>query len=539
MISRVLAVVVVFTMLGNGPALAQCGTESSNCYKLIHYSYGGGTYCHRWYSNSLAYIGVTGSVTGMTQSTINQAAFNAYLEWRSNSILPIYMEGAGADTGGTNCRIAVIDEGLFHSNWDLPNGDTPAAVTLLGTYYSDGVIKYKRTYVRGDNPYFNWRDCTQFSCSAGFDVDLPGVLTHEMGHWWELADVNPPADFVSCGRPTMWGSAVNGDPGTFLRTIEYWDRAAIQSLYDTPTAVVYPFTASPGPTADTLRWEDPYPDPSNEYDIGVSDACWGPFGSIASVTYGDPAVTPDGIHYTFIASAPYQRPYSYELQVPRQLGLAYATSARTSGSTPSPPGFPAAITASAVALASGGAKVSVNWTPSSGTVTAYYVYRHWLHLTDCSVRDRTPWSVFGPFTTTSCIDSFPATGDSLFYRVRAVNSSGGSNLSPEAGVYLAEPLGVSTEARQGGSRIRSVWPNPSRDQMHIAYSLTSPCRARIGVFDIAGRHLGIVVDEPQPAGEHLAVWRGVGSAPRSSNVLFLKLFLDDKPVSGQRITLLR
>ncbi len=123
-----------------------------------------------------------------------------------------------------------------------------------------------------------------------------------------------------------------------------------------------------------------------------------------------------------------------------------------------------------------------------------------------------------------------------FYYARAVNTTGGSDLSNEAGVYLSEPLAVD-EGPRSGSGLRLVSPNPTRGRLQIVYATTATARVRIGVFDIAGREVATVVDEPQAAGEHRVAWGGANLRPAS--IYFLRLYVDGKPIGGRRLAMLR
>jgi hypothetical protein len=56
------------------------------------------------------------SQTPISQSQIGQTVSNAYDNWYFNTALRVYLESAGTDTSGVNCRVAVINDALFSSN---------------------------------------------------------------------------------------------------------------------------------------------------------------------------------------------------------------------------------------------------------------------------------------------------------------------------------------------------------------------------------------------------------------------------------------
>jgi len=80
---------------------------------------------------------------------------------------------------------------------------------------------------------------------------------------------------------------------------------------------------------------------------------------------------------------------------------------------------------------------------------------------------------------------------------------------------------VSLPARE----VFAVYPNPTKGQAQIEYSLRAPSTVRLGIYDVTGRLVREVVNGAQPAGVHKATWDGKGDnghqAP--SGIYFLKL----------------
>ncbi len=78
---------------------AQCGPESSDCYVVSRYNYGGGIYCHRFSSGSYLLYGVLGSITEtpIGNATINQTVFDAYGTWYDDTSFPVFIESAGTE----------------------------------------------------------------------------------------------------------------------------------------------------------------------------------------------------------------------------------------------------------------------------------------------------------------------------------------------------------------------------------------------------------------------------------------------------------
>jgi hypothetical protein len=74
-------------------------------------------------------------------------------------------------------------------------------------------------------------------------------------------------------------------------------------------------------------------------------------------------------------------------------------------------------------------------------------------------------------------------------------------------------------------RLERSFPNPFKPGTSIHYSLPSPLRVRLRVFDVAGRLVRVLVDERQPAGRHQVAWNGCDRHGRAlaSGVYFYRL----------------
>ena len=517
---------------GVGRVQAQCGLELNDCYDFHHYLYQGHAYCWRFPSGTFRQFGVRGSLPGISGDDIGLAAYGAWNEW--NLAVPVGLEYVGPDTSGTKCKFAVINNTLFSSNWG-PATTGATSVTFL-TWNSDSTIKLARTYIRGANPTYDWvLDCTPTpsTCSPLSDMDVRGTITHEMGHWWFLGEVGPPLvpAVEDCDSVTMWFQAINSN--AFKRTVADWDIAGANQLYDSDVSVGPSFMAFPGPSEDTLRWEESDPSGFHNYQLEVSDACWGPHTFLGTVHDGDPAHTPDGRFYTFISPAPYRRPYHYVMT--SNQGSSRTTSNRTQGLTASPPSVPTSVNATVNASAGG---VEVTWAASSGSVDGYYVYRHWLHLTDCDVGRQAPWVTFGPLASTALFDATPSADDSLFYYVRAVNSTGGTGLSNEAGVHLGPFLDVGETTRPGAA-MRIVGPNPTRGIVTLEYDLPEAGEVQISVYDIAGRVVMRPLREWRAAGSHRVEFSVRGVVADGASVYFVGMRFAGQDESGRRVVVLR
>jgi hypothetical protein len=83
-------------------------------------------------------------------------------------------------------------------------------------------------------------------------------------------------------------------------------------------------------------------------------------------------------------------------------------------------------------------------------------------------------------------------------------------------------------------------PNPFSVTTRIRYIVPVDSRVHLGIYDVAGRMVATLVDEPQVAGEHVAVWSGRGrtGTHAASGVYFARLKADGRVIT-ERILLIR
>lgn len=75
------------------------------------------------------------------------------------------------------------------------------------------------------------------------------------------------------------------------------------------------------------------------------------------------------------------------------------------------------------------------------------------------------------------------------------------------------------------SRLEGVVPNPFNPATVVRYSLSAPAHVRLGVYDLQGRRLALLLDGPRDAGRHQVRWDGRDQrgAPAGAGVYFLRL----------------
>jgi hypothetical protein len=87
-------------------------------------------------------------------------------------------------------------------------------------------------------------------------------------------------------------------------------------------------------------------------------------------------------------------------------------------------------------------------------------------------------------------------------------SHAGGNASSRIAKWSEITTGVPEAPTASSFTLAPNLPNPFRASTTISYALTRPGAVRLSIFDVAGRQVATLVDEPQSAGDHQAVWDG-------------------------------
>jgi len=102
--------------------------------------------------------------------------------------------------------------------------------------------------------------------------------------------------------------------------------------------------------------------------------------------------------------------------------------------------------------------------------------------------------------------------------------------------YVAEALPVDESIPRRVTLFEN-FPNPFNPLTTIRYGLPRAGRAKLGIYDLRGRLVSMIVNEEQPAGYHAAVWEGGDHAGRrvSSGVYLYRLVTDDAVVTRKML----
>jgi hypothetical protein len=120
-----------------------------------------------------------------------------------------------------------------------------------------------------------------------------------------------------------------------------------------------------------------------------------------------------------------------------------------------------------------------------------------------------------------------------------VFGNGAAFIGTNAHVFLAKPqcTASATAARMGVPRAGSVLvsPKPFDDRTRLSFTLASPGRVRLDVYDVRGRLVRTLLDAHRTGGTQHVSWDGrlPNGAPGASGVYFYRLEAGGASVTGK------
>jgi hypothetical protein len=100
-------------------------------------------------------------------------------------------------------------------------------------------------------------------------------------------------------------------------------------------------------------------------------------------------------------------------------------------------------------------------------------------------------------------------------------------------------VGVDEVAPPAGTEFLTVTPNPFPGRAEIRFSLTRPGRARLSIYDVAGRLVRRLMDDGRGAGSHTVAWDGLNADGRATpaGIYFVRLETDEREVTRKVVLL--
>jgi hypothetical protein len=107
---------------------------------------------------------------------------------------------------------------------------------------------------------------------------------------------------------------------------------------------------------------------------------------------------------------------------------------------------------------------------------------------------------------------------------------GGVTIEMDRPFYVALP-----EAPTPPLYLSPPRPSPASGAVTLAFSLSTPTRTKLSVFDVRGRQARVVVDADLPAGPHELLWDGNDERgdPVASGIYFVQLQAGDERLIGR------
>ncbi|UCH83657.1 MAG: T9SS type A sorting domain-containing protein, partial [Candidatus Latescibacterota bacterium] len=163
-----------------------------------------------------------------------------------------------------------------------------------------------------------------------------------------------------------------------------------------------------------------------------------------------------------------------------------------------------------------------------------------LSATDDTVEVSLP---VGGFETAGAVASGGVAFHPVFNGVTAVSAQIPGFLTTDAGSVTVQVIGdltgINDDVPPADLVLEQNIPNPFNPVTTIRFSLPSPSRVRLVVYDVKGRHIATLIDERLPAGQRRVAWNGRDSRgnPVSSGVYFYRLKTEDKTLSRKMVLL--
>ncbi len=121
---------------------------------------------------------------------------------------------------------------------------------------------------------------------------------------------------------------------------------------------------------------------------------------------------------------------------------------------------------------------------------------------------------------------------------RVLDAESGSPVEAGArwGANTPEAPAAASSATPEAFALAAAYPNPFLARTAIGYDLPGAAQVELAVYDVTGRRVATLVDEPQAAGRYEAAWNAAGLP---SGVYLVRLSTSGGDSATQRITLLR
>jgi hypothetical protein len=117
-------------------------------------------------------------------------------------------------------------------------------------------------------------------------------------------------------------------------------------------------------------------------------------------------------------------------------------------------------------------------------------------------------------------------GRTYWYRIGAVDREG---------EFYSMPRAITTPHRT--VELHQNYPNPFNPSTRIDYYVPRDVYVTMSVYDVAGRHIRTLVDNPVQTGQHSVVWNGVDARGTSvsSGVYFYRMIAGDKTITRKLV----
>jgi hypothetical protein len=122
-------------------------------------------------------------------------------------------------------------------------------------------------------------------------------------------------------------------------------------------------------------------------------------------------------------------------------------------------------------------------------------------------------------------------GSLLYFALKAVDDAGNESGLSNLALVLVTDVAESEEDPLLPTRtgLVSLWPNPFNSEVRIEYEVGTPTLVELGVYNVLGRRVAVLVNQPVSRGRYSVAWDGTDNrgSPVASGVYFCRLLTEN------------
>ncbi|MFQ5753345.1 MAG: FlgD immunoglobulin-like domain containing protein, partial [bacterium] len=139
------------------------------------------------------------------------------------------------------------------------------------------------------------------------------------------------------------------------------------------------------------------------------------------------------------------------------------------------------------------------------------------------------------------VDNNVNAGQTLYYRIVAFDFNGNKgDFSDEVALVVTSVAGGDDSSLPREFALYQNYPNPFNPDTQISYDLPKSTDVSLKIYNLMGQQVKTLVDEAQPAGQHIIRWDGTNNfGTRVASGVYVYVIKAGDFVQSKRMTLLK